>query len=129
MPGGPYQAAPAPIQAPVAPRYVAPSSRAVQKSGQVHIYADSEVSPEEKRAKNPKYAMLAQQSAAAPMSAAPAFANAPIAAPAQPASVQAVQPPVAAVQAPQSPAKTAPEGDETNPRVAGQKRARAADLI
>lgn len=50
-------AAAAPISAPV-PAYVVPSSRVELKTGQVMVYGDNEVSVEEKRAKNPKYASL-----------------------------------------------------------------------
>lgn len=117
MQGAPVRAAPPPQQQ--QPRYVPSSSRAVQKSGQVHIYADSDVSYEEKRAKNPKYAQtIAQaqsQSQAAPASAVPAQAiNAP---------------PAQQVQTPAPPAPASTQADDGNPRVTGTKRARAADLI
>jgi hypothetical protein len=137
MPAGAYPPQPGmapgfpPMQAPLVrvappaqqqPRYVPSSSRAVQKSGQVHIYADSDVSYEEKRAKNPKYAQtIAQaQSQAAPVSAAPAAAV-----PAQAVNASPAQ--QAQTQAPPAPALT--QADDGNPRVAGTKRARAADLI
>lgn len=109
------QPASAPVQAP----YVASSSRAVQKSGQVHIYADSDVSYEEKRAKNPKYAQTVAVSSvpvASASTAVPAQA-APIAAPSAAPAVPAQASPVSAT------------ADDSNPKVTGGKRARAADLI
>lgn len=117
MQGAPVRAVPPPQQQ--QPRYVPSSSRAVQKSGQVHIYADSDVSYEEKRAKNPKYAQTIvqaqSQSQAAPAPAVQAQAvNAP---PAQQVQVQA------------APAPAPAQADDGNPRVSGTKRARAADLI
>lgn len=109
------QPAPAPLQAP----YVASSSRAVQKSGQVHIYADSDVSYEEKRAKNPKYAQTVAASSVP-------VASASTAVPAQAAPL------AAASAAPAVPAQASPASataDDSNPKVTGGKRARAADLI
>ena len=38
------------------PPYTAPSSRLELKTGQMMVYGDNDVSVEEKRAKNPKYA-------------------------------------------------------------------------
>ncbi|KAK9900884.1 hypothetical protein P389DRAFT_208304 [Cystobasidium minutum MCA 4210] len=119
----PGAAAPAPIAAPVpqAP-YVASSSRAVQKSGQVHIYADSDVSYEEKRAKNPKYAQTVPQAQAQPSVPAPA--------PGISAQSAAAPAPVAvAAAATPAQAPAASPAEDGNPKVTGSKRARAADLI
>lgn len=97
--------------------YVPSTSRAVQKSGQVHVYADSDVSYEEKRAKNPKYAQTVAQIAAAPVSSAPA----PVQVPAPAQQTQALPP--------QAAAPASAPAEDANPRVTGTKRARAADLI
>lgn len=121
VPGMPPVPMQAQVQAaPMQPRYVPSSSRAVQKSGQVHIYADSDVSYEEKRAKNPKYAQTVTASAA------PAQIPAQTQAAPTPAAIQQVQP-----QAPQAAAAVPAQSqaDDGNPRVSGSKRARAADLI
>ena len=98
--------------APALPPYTAPSSRLELKTGQVMVYGDNDVSVEEKRAKNPKYASLV--AAAAPIAAAPA----PVA-------------PAPAVAAPQTvpAASAAPSAEESAQVAAGQKRARAADFI
>ena len=90
------------------------------KGGGVLVYGDNEVSMEEKRAKNPKYA---QKAAPAPVQAATVSRPAPAIASAPAASAFA-----APIQQsiPQPSADPAPDA---NGQVAGQKRARAADFI
>jgi len=119
MPGQqqPYPGSPAPVVH-LQP-YTAPSSRTELKSGQVMVYGDNEVSIEEKRAKNPKYALTIPTSAqAAPPSAiTPASATNAAAAPVQSAPAPAPAPAAASAS------------DASSQQIAGQKRARATDFL
>ena len=106
--GMPMPLAAARPAAPAQPPYTAPSSRLELKTGQVMVYGDNEVSVEEKRAKNPKYASLVASATAT----APAVSSAPV-------PLQQAAPAVAAP----------PSAEESAQVSAGQKRARATDFI
>merc|ERR1712093_394418 len=119
MPGQqqPYPGSPAPVVH-LQP-YTAPSSRTELKSGQVMVYGDNEVSIEEKRAKNPKYALTIPTSA----QAAPPSAITPASA------TNAAAAPVQSAPAPAPAAAAASASDASSQQTAGQKRARATDFL
>ena len=105
-----------------APAYIVPSSRLELKTGSVMVYGDNEVSVEEKRAKNPKYAALA-----APVAVKAEYPPAP----------HGIVTPAPAMNAAQAPIQVAVglvpavKSEHVDPlsQSAGQKRARATDFI